>query len=200
MFSLKPKGKAALSLWQHLQEIDPDVQCEKRFDWLFLPKEHECHPDEQKVRDALIKHCKDTKHLHPKKALTDHSTMFADKSIRVNGRAIHLDFYLPKYGMAIEYDERQHFTEERSVALQSYPDADFPFSLADWKSRCSPAIQDPDPPYRDWQRAYRDSIRDLRARRHGVKLLRIAHGDYNSEIKRSDCITLIDTHIAQMTS
>src|ERR1700730_1398030 len=36
------------------------------------------------------------------------------------------------------------------------------FGLRRWREQCTPGFYDPVPPGRDWQRAYRDAIRDLR--------------------------------------
>ena len=63
-----------------------------------------------------------------------------------------LDFYLPSFNVAIEFDERQHFTMERRAPRTAYPNLTFPFEIARWRAFCSDRILDYDPPERDWHR------------------------------------------------
>lgn len=78
----------------------------------------------------------------------------------------------------IEYDERQHFTMPRALALQEYP-ADFipDFNVEEWIRHCHTIrATDNDPPYRDEQRAFYDSVRDIAAIENGYRVIRIKHG------------------------
>lgn len=184
--SVKPKGKAAIPTWQMLQTVFPDVQCERRFIWLVLPRGDEASVVEARVRDALIDHCAVTQmqQPHPKKRnCTPH--LLREKLTAPPRPQLEFDFFIPSHNLAIEFDERQHFTEERAVSLRCYGnEVDVHFDLQGWIGRCH-AINatDPDPIWRDWQRSYRDAVRDIRAAQHGVRLLRIA---FDQELTRDD--------------
>jgi very-short-patch-repair endonuclease len=89
------------------------------------------------------------------------------------------DFFIPSKNLIIEYDERQHFTEQRAKSLAHYPlDLNLDFDKAKWREACenTKAI-DNDPEYRDEQRAFYDSVRDILAARNGMTLIRIKDGD-----------------------
>ena len=73
------------------------------------------------------------------------------------------DYYVPDPGFVLEFDESQHFTMPRKIALLSYPyKSRSGFSLAQWISTCDKIkAHDPDPIYRDEQRAWYDTLRDF---------------------------------------
>ena len=73
------------------------------------------------------------------------------------------DYFLPKYNCFIEFDEQQHFTFPRLISLGLYPnDIPLGFDKAKWKNLCKDLERtDRDPPHRDEQRAWLDTIRDL---------------------------------------
>ena len=73
------------------------------------------------------------------------------------------DFWVPNPGFIVEFDESQHFTTPRKLALSEYP-AKRPlgFSTERWMALCeNHDARDNDPPYRDEQRAWYDTLRDL---------------------------------------
>ena len=73
------------------------------------------------------------------------------------------DFWVPDPGFIVEFDESQHFTSPRKLALSAYPD-DQPlgFSRERWIELCEQHnAKDDDPPYRDEQRAWYDTLRDF---------------------------------------
>ncbi len=73
------------------------------------------------------------------------------------------DFFVVNPGFLVEFDESQHFTELRNLGLSLYPsDLYFGFDIVGWMLRCqkTPA-RDNDPPYRDEQRAWYDTLRDF---------------------------------------
>lgn len=81
------------------------------------------------------------------------------------------DYYIPDLGLIVEFDERQHFTRPRRVALSSYPpELKVGFSIAQWLELCRriDAVDD-DPPDRDERRAWYDSLRDLVPTLHGFQ-------------------------------
>jgi hypothetical protein len=73
------------------------------------------------------------------------------------------DYFVADPGFLVEFDESQHFTEARNLSLGLYPDnLYFGFDLAEWIKRCDELhAQDNDPPYRDEQRAWYDTLRDF---------------------------------------
>jgi hypothetical protein len=70
-----------------------DTQCERRFDWLFVPIQAELLTAEGVVRDALIAHCRENHENHPKKMACDPAVLLSDGSIRGRSRVLELDFY-----------------------------------------------------------------------------------------------------------
>jgi len=81
------------------------------------------------------------------------------------------DFFVPNPGFIVEFDESQHFTIPRKIALQSYPtNFKLGFSLRKWISLCDKIkAKDNDPPYRDEQRAWYDTLRDFLPALKGLK-------------------------------
>jgi hypothetical protein len=78
----------------------------------------------------------------------------------------------------VEYDERQHFTKPRAMALGLYlQDVVVGFDRAEWIAHDNKiAAKDDDPPYRDEQRAFYDSVRDLLVPLNGYRVVRLKHG------------------------
>lgn len=152
---LTPK-KFKKELYDSLTSIFTNVKPEMKFDWLFVPK-HENMPDDiRRIYNALCKH----------RNYTD----FDSPGIKLS-----CDFFLPGWRLIIEVDERQHFTNPRGLSILNYPqDVTFNFDEKLWRKRCDDVnATDNDPPHRDEQRAYYDSLRDLLAVRNGYKIIRI---------------------------
>ena len=81
------------------------------------------------------------------------------------------DFWVPNPGFVVEFDESQHFTGPRKLALEVYAD-DQPlgFSAQRWMALCEQHDRkDNDPPYRDEQRAWYDVLRDLVPSTRGLR-------------------------------
>jgi len=79
-------------------------------------------------------------------------------------RYLHADFLVSdKPGFLVEFDESQHFTLCREISLMSYPaDIRFGFDREKWIALCkSIRARDNDPPFRDEQRAWYDTLRDF---------------------------------------
>lgn len=74
-----------------------------------------------------------------------------------------VDFFIPAQKMIIEFDESQHFTAPRDIALSLYPESNiYGFSVVRWRKLCHKFNKrDNDPPYRDEQRAWYDTLRDF---------------------------------------
>ena len=73
------------------------------------------------------------------------------------------DFWVPDPGFIVEFDESQHFTNPRKLALSAYAnDTPLGFSAKGWITLCEHHdAKDNDPPFRDEQRAWYDTLRDL---------------------------------------
>lgn len=174
-----PGGKLSRHLFPLLKALDPDLQCERTFEWLFLPRAAERTALEIRLARTLIDHCWATRGRHPRKILCDPDVLFADGRITGRSRRLEFDFYLPRFNVAVEFDERQHFTDERRRTLELYDFIPDGFDLNRWMALCSPRIIDAFPPCRDWERAYRDAVRDLRARANGMPLVRLYYRDFS---------------------
>jgi len=81
----------------------------------------------------------------------------------VRARYVFADFFVPNPGFVVEFDESQHFTEPRRIALSTYPsDLRIGFSRETWMKHCDEIhAYDNDPPFRDEQRAWYDTLRDF---------------------------------------
>jgi len=122
-------------------KIDHKIQVPARMDDYVA---HPCHADLEKVLHALQKH----------------------RGHREFVRLRHLhrcDLYLPSANAIVEFDESQHFTAAREVALAQYPTSlPVGFDLQEWKNRCAAIdAKDNEPEFRDEQRAWYDSLRDF---------------------------------------
>ena len=73
------------------------------------------------------------------------------------------DYFIPDPGFIVEFDESQHFTVPRRIVLQWYPSSlAIGFDRQRWQDLCEKILAcDPDPPYRDEQRAWYDTLRDF---------------------------------------
>lgn len=76
---------------------------------------------------------------------------------------VDVDFFLPEQHRIVEFDESQHFTEARRLALSRYPSAlALGFPRDTWMDHCDQIrARDNDPPFRDEQRAWFDTLRDF---------------------------------------
>lgn len=74
-----------------------------------------------------------------------------------------VDYFIPGQNLIVEFDESQHFTKPRDIALSLYPNGEeFGFSVKKWRVLCQELDKrDNDPPYRDEQRAWYDTLRDF---------------------------------------
>lgn len=74
-----------------------------------------------------------------------------------------VDFFAPDPGLIVEFDESQHFTQQRKATLESYPTGlKLGFDRERWMALCEEtSAKDNDPPYRDEQRAWYDTLRDF---------------------------------------
>jgi len=73
------------------------------------------------------------------------------------------DFLVPVPGFLVEFDESQHFTKSRQLALSLYPKSlPIGFDREAWIRLCEKInARDNHPPFRDEQRAWYDTLRDF---------------------------------------
>ena len=73
------------------------------------------------------------------------------------------DYWVPDPGLIVEFDESQHFTSPRKLALSVYANTHpLEFDARRWMELCEHHdAKDNDPRYRDEQRAWYDTLRDL---------------------------------------
>lgn len=74
-----------------------------------------------------------------------------------------VDYYVPSPGLILEFDESQHFSKARKISLENYPkELNLGFDKSRWIKLCEEInAKDNDPPYRDEQRAWYDTLRDF---------------------------------------
>jgi len=92
------------------------------------------------------------------------------------------DFFVPNPGFIVEFDESQHFTLPRKIALELYPDElESGFNRGKWIALCQKLDRrdnDRRGPYRDEQRAWYDTLRDFLPAIKGLKpTVRLFAGD-----------------------
>lgn len=73
------------------------------------------------------------------------------------------DFFVSNPPFILEFDESQHFTLPRKIALEMYPkELKIGFDRKKWIELCERLNKkDNDPPFRDEQRAWYDTLRDF---------------------------------------
>ena len=95
-------------------------------------------------------------------ALQGHRGFGIDEFVRSKEVAA-CDYWVPDPGFIVEFDESQHFTSPRRLALSVYAGQhSLGFSAKRWLDLCERHdAKDGSPPYRDEQRAWYDTLRDL---------------------------------------
>jgi hypothetical protein len=176
--ALREPQKQALA--QLLRRRFGSVEVEAQFPWLVVPQSDQSDPAIQKIYGAL----------QASRGFSHFTTP---------GIGLRCDFYIRSHQLIIEYDERQHFTLQRAKSLELYPlDLSLGFDREDWMTSCR-TIQatDPTPPYRDEQRAFYDSLRDILAERNGVKLIRLRYGgcDWSGPCAGDNLDTVLASHL-----
>lgn len=150
------------ALWKLLQELFGYVVTEAQFGWLVVPDRQSMDHSLAKIVDALASHRNYQDFYSP-------------------GKSLSVDYFIPSIRLIVEYDERQHFTIPRSIALRNYPEGlGLIFDTYRWIQECE-AIRaiNSTPYYRDEQRAFYDSVRDILAIGNGMTIVRIKEGDFD---------------------
>ena len=168
-----------------LEQRFDSVETEAKFDWLVVPDRESADDILNEIYETLVPIC-------------------GRKCFSTPGYPLACDFFAPSKNLIIEYDERQHFTIQRAESLSCYPsDLYVGFDIGKWRKSCeSIRAVDTDPIYRDEQRAFYDSTRDILAARNGMTLIRIKHGDvdWNASNSRYELDRLLSRYIENHTS
>ena len=159
--------------------FDGDIVCEKTYPWLKTPEKIE--GDYEPLYKAL-------------------SEYRGDKAFAKKNVVLRCDFVCEGQKLIIEYDERQHFSEARRVALASYQNIPLCFDRDKWMKACSDIqAKDNAPKNRDEVRAFYDSTRDIECAKHGYRLVRIMHGqiDFEQEGAAEELKKLIPSDLSE---
>ena len=159
---MKPKAqRAALIAAIRARFPDANVECSD-LPWLTVPQAPAMVGTLKAIYEALRRH----------RGYTSFATA---------GWQLACDIIIPSQRLVVEYDERQHFSAPRAVALRLYPKTlPVGFDIAAWIGHCvAIGAIDNDPPYRDEQRAFYDSVRDIAAVANGYRVVRLKHGAFD---------------------
>lgn len=145
-----------------LQKSFGIIETEKKFEWLKTPNPEQLPAEYRKIVEALIKYRNQKTFLKPNYPLA-------------------CDIVIEQHKIIIEYDENQHFSQARKITLKNYPEnAKVYFPKDYWIEQCNKInAKDNHPVDRDEKRAYYDAVRDIEAFKHGYKLIRVKHGDFD---------------------
>jgi hypothetical protein len=158
----KPKDQRG-ALLSVLRRVYRDVVADCRdFDWLVVPPVSRLQGPLMEIYLALSS----------RRGFTDFTRP---------GWQLSCDFAIPAQHLIVEFDEREHFSAPRAIALSLYPRAlPLCFNREEWIRHCeSIDAHDNDPPYRDEQRAFYDSLRDVLAPENGYRVARLKHGAFD---------------------
>lgn len=140
-----PKCKETIK--KLLQKVYGEVQESPRFEIGTLPKDF-----------------KDTPYYENLKGIYETLQKYRGFSEFVKTRRLPTsDLFVKDPGFIFEYDESQHFTEPRRITLEHYPEGlKLGYDRKRWIELCKKInSKDHDPPYRDEQRAWYETIRDF---------------------------------------
>ena len=148
-------------------------------------KESSCYPYLKKIYDALI-------------GLRGFNNFNRSTTLKP------CDIYVAEHDFVVEIDEQQHFSAARGASLALYPSSlKTGFSVDRWATLCADYKSvDNDPPYRDEQRAWYDTLRDFLPLIDGFNpTVRIHTGDFEwcslnpkSPEDRKTFITKMENH------
>ncbi len=148
-----------------LQEHFGHIETEKKFDWLKTPDQEKLPKEYSQIVKALLEYRN-------------------QNGFQKSNYQLPCDIVLEDYKLIIEYDENQHFSKARQIALENYSSTiKLHFSKEAWINACRKInAKDNSPIDRDEKRAFYDTVRDIEAFKHGYKLVRIKHGDIDWEV------------------
>ena len=148
-----------------LEKIYGEVENSPKFEVGTLPEDYKDTPYYNKLKEIY-------------QALQEHRGFKTFVKVKTLPRC---DLYVPEPGFIFEYDESQHFTLPRKIALKHYPnDLNLGFDKERWMALCEKTDEKyKTPPYRDEQRAWYETIRDFLPAIKGFKpTVRVFMKDY----------------------
>lgn len=152
------------ALQKLLQKHFGHIETEKKFDWLKTPN-HDNLPEEyREIVSALSKYRN-------------------QNGFQKSNYQLLCDIVLDDQKLIVEYDENQHFSKARKITLENYsPSIQLNYAKQAWIMACDKiSARDNNPVDRDEKRAYYDTVRDIEAFKHGYRLIRIMHGEFDWE-------------------
>lgn len=162
-------------LYLLLIDLYGDIEREKKYEWCTSLY------DTNDLRD-IINNISSVKHM---------------EFVPIRRSFLPFDFVSEKQKIIIEYDERQHFTKQRYLALQGYSkEICLHYDKKYWKELCmqiNAKMNKKVDPLRDEKRALYDSIRDITAYKNGYTLFRIFHGqiDFSKDNAKEELSKLL---------
>jgi hypothetical protein len=152
-----------------LQKHYGHIETEKKFDWMKTPNIQSLPEEYKEIVSALSKYRNQT-------------------GFQKSHYQLLCDIVLYDQKVIIEYDEYQHFSEARKITLENYSaNIQLNFPKEKWIEACEKMNRkDNFPIDRDERRAYFDTVRDIEAFKHGYKLIRIKHGDFDWEMEGAE--------------
>ena len=167
----KTMGACKEALFEQLSILYGLIECEKKYSWCASDTVFEGY---KAVYNSILSY---------------RHTPFLPKKVTL----LPFDFVCEERKLIVEYDERQHFTHQRKLALVNYPNwVQLNYDKQTWIDLCDTvqaSMNKKTDPYRDEKRALYDSIRDNVTENHGYKLIRLYHGQVDFEDKNV-CDTL----------
>jgi hypothetical protein len=147
--------KCKQTITKLLEKIYGKVEKSPKFEVGTLPEDYKDTPYYNKLKEIY-------------QALQEHRGFKAFVKVRTLPRC---DLYVPEPGFIFEYDESQHFTLPRKIALKHYPnDLKLGFDKERWMALCEKINEkDKTPPYREEQRTWYETIRDFLPAIRGFK-------------------------------
>jgi len=157
--------KGAISSLKYKDYLSLNVDEEKNFIYKYLLDHYEKvfwgYPSRQFADLSAY----DKKGIYPflKKIYTMLENHRSRKIKIGNKKLANCDIYIHGEKRIVELDEVRHFTELRAVALENYPkELAIAFNKEEYTDYCYQIkSKDADPPYRDEQRAWYDTLRDF---------------------------------------
>lgn len=145
------------------------IETEKKFDWLKTPNHDNLPKEYSSISNKLLEYRN-------------------QNGFQKSNYQLLCDIVLENHKLIIEYDENQHFSKARQITLENYPkNVELYFSKKIWIDSCEKInAKDNSPIDRDEKRAFYDAVRDIEAYKHGYKLIRIKHGDFDWESENAD--------------
>lgn len=157
----KPKTKAPLK--KHTERCP---KCKKSVEELLRKIYGEVRREYSLKAGASLEDYEDTDFFQSLKVIYEKLQKFRGHHSFVRAKSLSpVDYFVPRPGLMLEFDESQHFTAPRKIALENYPEEFIlGYDKNRWKTLCEQIdAKDNDPAclYRDEQRAWYDTLKDF---------------------------------------